>query len=199
MPTVLLHPPSQSSAEPEKNPLPQLLQTPSGLAILELQGTVNLPDSSAANDSDALDMDLASGGFAHSPAQYRTPIGRLIFPDYNDTMDNDPTDTSWMKRVYLYVGSHQRLTGEVKKLPRPLAAIQRIDEMDHDNGAEGMEEAKAKAKAKTEEVLESEGMGHEECGNCDTDDLEIVDVIRYKIIFSSRPEPVTSEVSEEMV
>ncbi|OAX83249.1 hypothetical protein ACJ72_02394 [Emergomyces africanus] len=198
MPTIPLHLPTEPDAKPGKNPLPQLLQTPSGLAILELQGTVNLPDPSAANDSHSLDMDLESSGLAHSQTQYRTPIGRLIFPDYNDAMDNDPCDTSWMKRVYLYVGRHQRLTGEVKKLPRPLAAIQRIDDqIHHDNAAGGMKDAKSRAKGEAEEVLENEGMGQEESGDCD--ELEIVDVIRYKIIFSSRPEPVTSEGSEELV
>ncbi|KKZ67978.1 hypothetical protein EMCG_06319 [[Emmonsia] crescens] len=198
MPTVPLHPPCKNGTKSENNnPLPQLLQTPSGLAILELQGTVNLPDPSAANDPHTLDMDLESSGLAHSLTQYQTPIGRLIFPDYNDAMDNNPSDHSWMKRVYLYVGRHQRLTGEVKKLPRPLAAIQRIDGMHHENGAGGMEEAKAKAKMRAEEMLEDEGMEDEERDICD--ELEIVDVIRYKIIFSSRPEPVTSGVSDDVV
>ncbi|PGG98629.1 chromosome transmission fidelity protein 8 [Blastomyces parvus] len=188
MPTVRLHPPCERGANAEKtnNPLPQVLQTPSGLAILELQGTINLPDSSAANDSDSLDMDLESSGFAHSPKQYSTPIGRLIFPDYNEAANNDPNDNSWMKRVYLYVGRHQRLTGEVKKLPRPLAAIQRVEESGHKSTAGEM-----KAKLQAEGVLDAGCSDDEECDSCD--ELEIVDVIKHKIIFSSRPEPVSSD------
>lgn len=54
----------------------------------------------------------------------------------------------------MYVGQHQRLTGEVKKLPRALGVVRR-----------------------------REGAGGE-------DELEIVEVVRYKIVFSSRPEPV---------
>ncbi|EEQ84947.1 hypothetical protein RJZ56_001234 [Blastomyces dermatitidis] len=193
MPTVRLHPPSERGAKSEKpnNPLPQLLQTPSGLAILEMQGTINLPDPCAANDSDTLNMDLESSGLADSPKQYRTPIGRLIFPDYNDAADNDPNDSSWMKRVYLYVGRHQRLTGEVKKLPRPLAAIQRVEETSQESTAGGMKGRRTKARLRAEGILDAECSDDEECDSCD--ELEIVDVIRHKIIFSSRPEPVSSD------
>ncbi len=83
-----------------------------------------------------------------------TSIGRLVFPDYDasDTSGN----SAWMKRVYLYVGQHQRMTGEVKKLVKPLAVIRRRD------------------------GRESEG----------EDELEIVEIVRWKVLFSSRPEPV---------
>lgn len=64
-----------------------------------------------------------------------------------------------MKTVHLYVGLHQRLTGEVKKLAKPLAVIRR----------------------------RAEDTKTEEAGG---DELEIVDVVYYKMIFSSRPEPV---------
>ena len=62
-----------------------------------------------------------------------------------------------MKRVHLYVGQHQRLTGEVRKLPNPVAIIRKRNSGD--------------ATAKEEE-------------------LEIAEVVYYKVIFSSRPEPV---------
>ena len=64
-----------------------------------------------------------------------------------------------MKRVHLYVGQHQRLTGEVKKLPNAVAVIRK-----RDSG-----EAEATA---------------------EVDEVEIADIVYYKIIFSSRPEPV---------
>lgn len=64
-----------------------------------------------------------------------------------------------MKTVYLYVGLHQRLTGEVKKLAKPLAMIRQRAKSARTEGAGG-------------------------------DELEIVDVVYYKIIFSSRPEPL---------
>ncbi|OIW27926.1 hypothetical protein CONLIGDRAFT_454568 [Coniochaeta ligniaria NRRL 30616] len=133
--TVSLHK-SIPSTPGVPNPLPQLLHTPAGLAILELQGTINVPDPDSETPS--------------------IPIGRIDFPDYRpDALD--PTSTAWMRQVYLYVGQHQRLTGEVKKLPQPLAVIRRRGEGGEDDVAE---------------------------------ELEVVDIVKYKLVFSNRPEPV---------
>ena len=89
--------------------------------------------------------------------QVETPVGKLIFPDYSPS--NPPSDTNWMKHVYLYVGKHQRLTGEVKKLPKPIG-IMRRRETGEENGPE---------------------------------ELEIVEIVKHKIVFSQRPEPVGDE------
>ena len=62
-----------------------------------------------------------------------------------------------MKTVHLYVGQNQRLTGEVKKLPNPVAVIRKRDSSEAT--AEG-------------------------------DELEIAEIVYFKLIFSSRPEPV---------
>ncbi|MCJ1227292.1 hypothetical protein MMC12_003947 [Toensbergia leucococca] len=149
MPSVPLHFPHAKSVEPINNvltnPLPHLFQTPSGLALLELQGTINMPAIDPTEEP-------------HDALAQETPIGRIVFPDYST--DTAPESTAWMKNVYLYIGMHQRLTGEVKKLPRPVAVIRRKV------GPEG-----------------SELVGEE---------LEIVEVVYYKILFSSRPEPVGS-------
>ncbi|KAF2090217.1 hypothetical protein K490DRAFT_3919, partial [Saccharata proteae CBS 121410] len=121
------------------NPLPSLLHTPSGLAIIEIQGTIHISPSPDAAATDST-----------TP---HTPIGKLVFPYYEP---NDPPEsTRWMKRVHLYVGRHQRLTGEVKKLGKPLGVIRKR--------------------------VTGEGEGEE---------LEIVDVVRWKILFGLRPEPV---------
>lgn len=56
-------------------------------------------------------------------AVQQTNIGRLVFPDYK--AGSSPDEMSWTKRVYLYVGMHQRLTGEVKKLPKALAIVRK--------------------------------------------------------------------------
>ncbi|ROV97092.1 hypothetical protein VMCG_07479 [Cytospora schulzeri] len=127
--------PSTTSTTANTSTLPQLLQTPSGLALLELQGTFNTPAPDGPDDT-------------------RVPLGRLDFPDYRpDSITFDPSSTAWMKRVYMYVGQHQRLTGEVKKLPRAVGVVRRRE------GVEG-------------------------------DELEIVEIVKHKIVFSSRPEPV---------
>ena len=92
-----------------------------------------------------------------STTSKETPIGRLVFPDYEAGMEGQ----QWMKRVYLYVGKHQRLTGEVKKLPKAMAVIRRRD-----------------------------GGARIEGGEDENAELEIVDLVKFKILFSSRPEPV---------
>lgn len=63
-----------------------------------------------------------------------------------------------MKRVYFFAGKHQRLTGEVRKLAKPLAVLTKAED------------------------AEGEGEGGEA--------LKVQEVVRYKIVFSQRPEPV---------
>lgn len=158
MPSIPLHPPAghRPAAYPDSsNPLPQLLQTPSGLAILELQGTINMPST---QPSEPLTE-------THEVSSQQTPIGKLVFPDYSAS--DISSNTAWMKRVYLYVGQHQRLTGEVKKLPKPMAVIRRRDTQ-RDVPMDGQEKSEVE------------------------DELEIVEIVRWKILFSSRPEPVGS-------
>ncbi|KAJ5662765.1 hypothetical protein N7462_011691 [Penicillium macrosclerotiorum] len=154
MPSIQLHPhpsgPATSATAtapsyPINNPLPQLLRTPSGLALLELQGTINVPTSDNEQAEYANEFD------AEKSVSYETPIGKLMFPDYSP---QNPDDTKWMKRAYLYVGRYQRMTGEVKKLPRPIAVLQK----------------------------RAESAGVEE--------LEVVEIVRYKVFFKNRPEPV---------
>ncbi len=156
---------SSTASRPEgdvRNPLPQLLQTPSGLALLEMQGTINLPNH---GDEDSFTSTEIHG---NTTAQ-ETPIGRLVFPLYDH---QDASSTAWMKRVYMYVGKHQRLTGEVKKLPKAIAVIRkRTDGLHQRNG--------------------NEGLG-EEGQDGSNDELEIVEIVKYKILFSSRPEPVST-------
>lgn len=154
--SVTLHPsttgPPPATAAPGNNPLPQLLQTPSGLALLELQGTINLP---AAEEE----------GSQHQQQQPHIPIGRLDFPDYRpDSITFDASSTAWMRRVYMYVGQHQRLTGEVKKLPRAVGVVRRRQQQG--------------------------GGGSGDDGSDRAEELEVVEVVKYKIVFSSRPEPV---------
>ncbi|KAK4033398.1 Ctf8-domain-containing protein [Parachaetomium inaequale] len=155
--TTPLHPrprPPHKTTPNNNNPLPTLLQTPSGLALLELQGTINLPPFPPDNTSPTAAASL--------PA---IPIGRLHFPDYHPdpSSSSDGTDTAWVKRVWMYVGEHQRLHGEVRKLPRAVAVLRRR-------------------------------AAQENAGEGGTEELEVVEVVKYKVVFSSRPEPVGSGV-----
>lgn len=83
------------------------------------------------------------------------PVGNLMFPLYDPS---NPDDKGWQKRVYLYVGKHQRLTGEAKKLPKPIAVVKR----------------RAPSVANPES----------------SEDLEIAEIVYYKLLFAHRPEPV---------
>ncbi|KAL6238157.1 hypothetical protein BDW75DRAFT_202114 [Aspergillus navahoensis] len=148
MPSIPLHP-RASSRNNADNALPHLLQTPSGFALLELQGTINLPVQEIP------DAGYGSPDLGNPSSTYETPIGKLMFPDYSPQKAED--DTSWMNRAYLYIGRYQRMTGEVKKLPKPLAIIQRRQT---DGGDDAPEQ------------------------------LEIVEIVKYKLMFKNRPEPV---------
>ncbi|KAL7950567.1 Ctf8 domain-containing protein [Trichoderma barbatum] len=139
--TAKLYPPSKQTST-TNNPLPTLLQTPSGLAILELQGSINLPQD------------------AQGETLKDVEVGRLEFPEYSP----DAIGTAWMKRVHMYIGQHQRLTGEVKKLPKALAVVRKRENR----------------------MLESSSGPYMEEG----DNLEVVEIVKYKLMFASRPEPV---------
>jgi chromosome transmission fidelity protein 8 len=163
MSAIPIYPPQRRLASPQQsplNPLPELLHTPSGLAILELQGTINLPQKELESHTSGLQAN-------DNGASQETSIGRLVFPDYHPTTQ-EPNNTAWMKRVYLYVGKHQRLTGEVKKLPKAIAVIRK----------KRTEETEGNSKATTES------------GEEQTEELEVVEIVKWKILFSQRPEPV---------
>jgi chromosome transmission fidelity protein 8 len=165
------------------NPLPELLRTPSGLAIVEIQGTLNMPSLDSLQDDEQDSSSTTTTCPTGEARQLEVDIGRLVFPDY--TPDCAPTgggDLRWAKRVYLYVGSHQRLTGEVKKLPNPLAVVVKRK---HNNNAPPM------GCQRRQEEDEQEGVGRNgsDDGTAD-DELEIVELVRWKILFSQRPEPV---------
>jgi len=164
MPAVTLRaaPFSTTLYPTQRNPLPPLLQTPSGLAIIEIQGTIH-----ASFPTPALEED---NSVASCQPATPTPIGRLEFPLYNPA---DADDTKWMKKVYFYVGKHQRLTGEVKKLGKPLAVIRKRD--DH---------------RRSEDAMDVDGSAVEE--------LEIVEIVRWKLLFGARPEPVGERASEPL-
>ncbi|KAJ9614634.1 hypothetical protein H2200_002771 [Cladophialophora chaetospira] len=149
MPAIELCTPAPQLPSPSPNLLPSLLQTPSGLALVEIQGTIHGPFQNPSTE----DTNQAS-------AVHR--IGRLEFPLYSPQAAND--DGRWMKKVYLYVGKYQRLTGEVKKLAKPLAVIRKMEPANE----------------------EMNGGTHRDGDEA----LEILGIVKFKVLFSGRPEPV---------
>jgi chromosome transmission fidelity protein 8 len=131
-----------------------------------MQGSINLPPHE--------DISSGEAGQNAPGTAYETPIGRLVFPEYKH--GEDAGEGKWMKKVHLYIGKHQRMTGEVKRLPTALAVIRRrkehvLDAGEGNNGNEGKGEA---------------------------EELEIVEIVKYKILFSQRPEPVGGLGHEEL-
>jgi chromosome transmission fidelity protein 8 len=139
MPSVPISMPAKANATNDTNPLPNILQTPAGLAILEIQGSLN--------------------STLHTEPGANLPVGKLDFPLYDAKAP--ASDTAWQKRVHLYVGKHQRLTGEVKKLPQAVAVLRKVP----GDSAEGQA-------------------------------LEVAEIIYYKVLFASRPEPVGTTSTE---
>jgi chromosome transmission fidelity protein 8 len=146
MPTIPVHAPLDTRAAPV-SALPELLQTPLGFALLELQGTINFPQPDANANVKTVN------------------VGRLVFPDYDASLGAE--EGKWMKRVWFYIG-HQRMTGEVKKLPKPLGILRRVD-----------------STRIREETQTTHRAAHEQ-----EEELEIAEIVRWKLVFSSRPEPV---------
>jgi chromosome transmission fidelity protein 8 len=139
MPSIPITMSAKAKGGGDSNPLPNLLQTPSGLAILEIQGTLN--------------------STLHTEPGSNLPVGKLDFPLYDAKAP--ASDTAWQNRVHLYVGKHQRLTGEVKKLPQAVAVLRKVPGESADGQA-----------------------------------LEIAEIIYYKVLFASRPEPVGTTTTE---
>ncbi|POS86035.1 hypothetical protein EPUL_000943 [Erysiphe pulchra] len=160
------------------NSLPLLLRVPSGLAILEMQGTINIP---ALNFTAEVENAMNKGCENPHPGEPKfelksdsskgLSIGRLFFPDYDE---NDVSKTAWKKKVYLYIGSNQKLTGEVIKLPKAIAVIQKKKNDTKDDSS---------VVEKDEEIQKTRVQ------------LEILDIIKYKILFANRPEPVGNQTS----
>ena len=74
-----------------------------------------------------------------------------------------------MRKVYFYVGQYQRLVGEVRRLAKPLAVIRKREGRLGGDVMDGMEDEDER------------------------EELEIVEVVRFKTVFQGRPEPVSAE------
>ena len=159
MPTIPLYPPTPSATQPRiQSPLPQLLRTPH-LGLTLLEVQGSLNIPLSKSSSHKDHVDLLE-------------IGRLEFPLLGSKIlaDVAKVETEWMNKVYLYVGKSQRLAGEVKKLQKPLAIVGR---------------RRGKASSKSSDVIE---VDTDEFGEAHEEELEVMDVVRWKIFFGGRPE-----------
>ncbi|KAL7272772.1 hypothetical protein RUND412_004406 [Rhizina undulata] len=152
---------------PTPSPLPQLLQTPSGLALLEIQGTLHIPSLPSTLTSPL--ASLAFGpqssvsvlGGEEERGEEVEEVGEEVEEVGEEERSGEGKTNvligtlhfdSATSKVHLYVGPHQRLTGVLKKLNPPLGVLRN-----------------------------TEGKG---------ESLEIVEIVRWKVLFGQRPEPV---------
>lgn len=94
--------------------LPQILKTPSGVALVELQGTVHRGQKPLAKSS--LELDLGNEEDHNGMEEDNDNSG----PHLVGTIDFGDDG----KSATLIVGKHQRLIGKIVKLKNPLAVLQ---------------------------------------------------------------------------
>jgi chromosome transmission fidelity protein 8 len=135
------------------------------LALIELQGKILLDDDDGG----------ATPGLSSALS-----LGRFVFPSTNDVTTSHCLEDWDGRRVFLLVGKHQRLAGEVKKLPKPLAVTRRRREAEPSPSAAlgGQQQPGAVASSASE-------------------DLEIVGIVTQKIMFAHRPEPIGVDQESE--
>jgi chromosome transmission fidelity protein 8 len=114
---------------------PSIITTVLGNAILEIQGELILPDEKPAGLTPEEDEKYSQ----LEGSEWAVKFGKLELED---------------KKATLFIGTTQRLLGEVKKLDPPLAILKFPNVPDTD------------------------------------DPIEMIDVIKYKIIFAGRPLPI---------
>ena len=73
------------------------------------------------------------------------------------------------------------MLGDVRKLPKPLGLMGRKDLLGRSDGDDAMD-------------VDGDGEGAEEGGGeakkrGDVEELQILEIVRYKLVFSARPEP----------
>ena len=190
MPTVNVHTPPADRNCGIPFPLPPLLETPMGIALLEIQGTINFPSPSASSTTSSSNTNEAGPG--------STDVGRIEFPDYDASLGAQ--EGAWMRRVWLFVG-HQRLTGEVKALNPPVGLLRKRERRETAEAPDelGTSDTSLDDESMADSTIDSEGLQDEERNPDSTraapgkeEELEILEIVKWKMVFRSRPEPVGS-------
>lgn len=178
MPLANLKKQTYSPDKTKESALPKVLHTPSGLALLEIQGTIHIGKRQLTS----------SGGLGLD-----TQDDEVKEDDDEDMSDGDDDieevgkfDFSDLEKggseVVLQIGKFQRLRGKLVKLKMPLAML-RIDPGSGESVVEppGTQEAK-------------EQRFHSIANDCDAEvEVPILDIVYYKILFATRPEPIVYE------
>lgn len=163
--------------------LPKILKTPSGLALLEIQGTITVGKRKLTSEGgfgleneDEEDADMTDGEDSNNINQdvYEAVphIGEFDFSDIE----------SGGSEVVLRIGKFQRLRGKLTKLKMPLAVLR----MDPKDSSEEVDEIKPPP---TQDLLDATRRTIVNDRDAVVE-VPILDIIYYKILFSTRPEPI---------
>lgn len=172
MPSAVVLPEDHSNHSTEQGFIPEILRTPSGTLLVEIQGTINVGTrplitsdldlqvkDQEYNDNDD-DNDCSTDPImTSSSAQFEKAVlrrlGRLDFSSHLNGKG---------KEVVLDIGRHQRLRGKITQLDPPLALL-------HMNPTDSPRVPLTNVKPSS--VV-----------------IPVVEVIRHKLVFNYRPEPV---------
>lgn len=145
---------SSSSSKGPSN----LITTPYGLALLEIQGELNLPHTKPdipLNQLLPLDQEKMKNFITVDDIYDAVKFGHLQFDEKDDL------------RVTLFIGKSQRLIGNVAKLDVPLGVLK----------------VPLKQEARN-------GHGDVDMDEEEEQEIQMVDIVRAKMIFKQRPLPI---------
>lgn len=137
---------------PNTSGSPFVVSTPFGLSLLEIQGKLTIPTGAPRSIKD-LDAEHMQTFVKVDDVRDAVKFGRLSFDE------KDPS------KVVLFVGTSQRLNGEVETLREPVALL-KIPKVNEKKGDE-----------KEKDIDGNRG-------------VNMVDIIYKKIIFKHRPLPI---------
>ncbi|RCK57645.1 Chromosome transmission fidelity protein 8 [Candida viswanathii] len=104
------------------SPSDNLIFTPYGLTLLEIQGELNLPlEHPTGEPQSAEDAEYLSNFITVKDVYHAVKFGNLVFDAHDD------------KKVTLFIGKSQRLLGNVVKLQTPLAVMRIPTNRDEDD------------------------------------------------------------------
>lgn len=159
--------------------LPKILQTPSGLALLEIQGSINIGNKTLSS-AGGLGLGNVEGEDEDSEMKNTLDDENEEDQSYDQMHHIGEFDFSDVEaggsEVTLRIGRFQRLRGKLVKLKFPLAVL-RVDP-NEDSAAAATQESLAEKRATIGENRDA------------IVEIPILDIIYHKIHFSTRPEPI---------
>uniref|UniRef100_A0A060T590 ARAD1B02772p n=1 Tax=Blastobotrys adeninivorans TaxID=409370 RepID=A0A060T590_BLAAD len=164
---------------------PPIVKTPSGVALIEIQGTINVGSQPLTSSELHLSVneDEQENGvqaLEFEPSAYERTIGRFDFSRMDQTGE-----------VVLDIGHHQRLRGKVVKLKNPLALLQMNPGVDREElEARAQEVGASQVHSQSQAQSKVPGSTQSADNVNESVDIPVLEIITHKISFTTRPEPI---------